>query len=108
MRTSTKISTRDWQMIAKALSNGEAFRTHGSLKGAPVEGALTNWDMGRLPRELYTSAMFASYVIWSYSTPVAWLDADGEWQVPDVRYSVTTGRQQSTVRTAVSRVKGEI
>ena len=33
-------------------------------------------------------------VIYSYSTPIAWLDA-GEWIVPDVRYSVTTGKHQS-------------
>lgn len=33
-------------------------------------------------------------VIYSYSTPIAWLDA-GQWVVPDVSYSVTTARHQS-------------
>lgn len=97
----TKISTRDWRAISKALANGEPFTTHGSLSGTPVTGALTNWDMGRLPREHYTRAMFADYVVWSYSTPIAFRQ-DGEWVVPEVRYSVTTTRQQATVRAAVS------
>ena len=33
-------------------------------------------------------------VIYSYDTPIAWLDA-GQWIVPDVSYSPTTGRHQS-------------
>ena len=33
-------------------------------------------------------------VIYSYDTPIAWLDA-GQWIVPDVSYSATTGKHQS-------------
>ena len=33
-------------------------------------------------------------VIYSYDTPISWLDA-GQWIVPDVSYSATTGKHQS-------------
>lgn len=98
----SNISTRDAQGIAKAIANGEAFTTHGALKGGPTDPAmpLTSWDMGRLPREWYVGAMFATYVVWSYGTPIAWIDADGAWQCPGVKYSVTTSKHQSTTRYA--------
>lgn len=97
----TKIGTRDFRSIARAMGNGEDFRTHGSLHGGPAARTLTSWDMGQLPREFYSRAMFADYIVWSYSTPIAYWQ-DGEWVVPEVRYSVTTTRQQATVRAAVS------
>lgn len=40
----------------------------------------------------------AVYVVWSFSTPIAWVDADGTVTVPDVRYSVTTTRHQGQCR----------
>lgn len=44
------------------------------------------------------------FVIFSYSTPIAWKPCRPlirEWQVPDVRYSVTTTNHQNVVRVAV-------
>lgn len=38
------------------------------------------------------------YIVWSYSTPIAWVDADGTVTIPDVRYSSTTTQQQSKCR----------
>lgn len=40
----------------------------------------------------------AVYVVWSYVTPIAWVDADGTVIVPDQRYSVTTSKQQGYCR----------
>lgn len=37
----------------------------------------------------------AQFVIYSYQTPIAWKTVDGEWVVPNVRYSRTTTRHQS-------------
>ena len=102
----SKIGTRDAKVIARHMRDGLDFKTHGSLKGGPAMGALTNWDMGRLPREHYTSAMLAAYIVWSYGTPIAWLDADGKWQIPEARYSVTTSRHQGTVSSALWWVRG--
>lgn len=52
---------------------------------------------GDLPREILIPAT-AVYVVWSYSTPIAWVDADGTVTIPDVKYSVTTTMQQNKCR----------
>jgi hypothetical protein len=50
----------------------------------------------------------AVYLIRSYNTPIAWLDARGEWTIPDVKYSVTTSRHQGKIRTAISQLPGAV
>ena len=35
-------------------------------------------------------------VIYSYNTPIAWLDRDYGWVIPDVSYSVTTSAKHQT------------
>jgi hypothetical protein len=40
------------------------------------------------------------FVIYSYGTPIAWHHASG-WEIPAVRYSVTTSKHQGIVRRAV-------
>ena len=42
------------------------------------------------------------YIVRSYSTPIAWCDANGEWHIPRVSYTPTTTRHQSIVRMAVN------
>lgn len=57
-------------------------------------------DMGRLPMEwrdeLHRTG--ARYVVFSYATPIAWVTHDGEVVIPDVKYSVSTSKQQGKVR----------
>lgn len=43
------------------------------------------------------------YVVYSYATPIAWHLNTGEWVYPDVRYSASTQRHQSTVRHALGQ-----
>ena len=73
---------------------------YGSMwsKSTPEGIRRGGWSSGELPRKL-TQIMRERddsivQVIYSYDTPIAWLDA-GQWIVPDVSYSVTTGRHQS-------------
>lgn len=54
--------------------------------------------LGRLPDEYRASAMTARYVVFSYETPIAWVDATGAWVQPPTRYSVTTSKHQGVVR----------
>lgn len=61
------------------------------VQGAPPAGG------GQMPREFRIPAT-AVYVVWSYNTPIAWVDADGTVTIPDVTYSVTTTIQQGKVR----------
>lgn len=64
----------------------------------------TSVVLGRLPDEYSTLAGHADYVIYSYSTPIAWRDSDdGKWYFPHVKYSVTTSKQQGRVLAALSQ-----
>lgn len=42
-------------------------------------------------------------MIYSYGTPIAWLDA-GAWIIPDVSYSVTTAKHQGHLWSLSARV----
>ena len=56
--------------------------------------------------ELYTADAIGgelAYVVYSYSTPIAWYTKRGAWVVPEERYSATTSRHQSVVRQGVAR-----
>lgn len=59
--------------------------------GAPPAGG------GKMPTTFRIPAT-AVYVLWSYQTPIAWVDADGTVTVPDVTYSPTTTIQQNKAR----------
>lgn len=58
--------------------------------------------VGRLPAEYHDSARKALYVVFSYATPIAWVQADGTWFQPTTRYSVTTSKHQSAARLGVT------
>lgn len=84
------------------------FTTSGALSGRKraeeTSDALTPdgehfgpWDSGRLPREHVDSFQRATYAVFSYVTPIAWV-ADGVWVIPSTRYSVTTSKHQSAAR----------
>lgn len=76
---------------------------YGSMwsKSTPEGIRRGGWHRGALPgaltRIMSDRAESITQVIYSYSTPIAWLDA-GQWVVPDVRYSNTTGKHQSYLR----------
>jgi hypothetical protein len=42
-----------------------------------------------------------SYIVFSYSTPIAWYGING-WNLPSIRYSQSTSQHQSLVRRAIS------
>ena len=65
-----------------------------SISGEPG-AALTP---GRLAdRTMVAEVYRATYVIYSYKTPIAWLRADGTWTHPDLWYSATTARHHGIV-----------
>lgn len=73
---------------------------YGSMwsKSTPEGIRRGGWSSGELPSRLAQIMRERDesivQVIYSYNTPIAWLDA-GQWIVPLVRYSVTTGKHQS-------------
>ena len=59
-------------------------------------------NTGRLDSDLIArmNSHQPDYVVYSYGTPIAWHHAGG-WEIPAVRYSVTTSKHQGIVRRAV-------
>ena len=87
-----RITTHDASEYIERL---EEFGTHGSLRGAKMDGFVYS---GRMPSEwaarLHDDAHRIDYVVTSYATPIAWHLVTGEWIVPDTKYSVTTSKHQ--------------
>ena len=76
-------------------SEGKAWQNYsGSLRGESGRATFT----GYLPAEHRDAARAATYVVYSFSTPIAWRNAAGEWTCPDVRYSATTTKHQGFIR----------
>lgn len=57
---------------------------------------------GRLPGRMASTGTVgqADYIVFSYSTPIAWHIPDEGWIVPPVSYSPTTSNHQHTCRMA--------
>lgn len=68
---------------------------------APWSGRKGGADsLGYLPSEYHADAQSALYVVYSYATPIGWINMHGHPVVPDIGYSLTTGQQQMATRTA--------
>jgi hypothetical protein len=85
-------------------------RQHFANSGGTLRGS--HWgdfhpaDLGRLPkeyRELFAQDAYAGrYVVYSYSTPIAWCDTfNDHWEVPPINYSVTTRKHVALVMAAI-------
>ena len=103
-----KLSTRNPGPIAEKLLARESFKTNGELKGVAKpewidHGKMSVRDYGylRSDRDFYG----IDYVIYSYSTPIAWLRGDGSWFMPEAGYSTTTKRHKNTIRAAIQEYK---
>ena len=80
-------------------TNHDAHSSTNNLKVVNYAGGLRyRYPMqGKLPAEMWEilaerrDSVVA--IVYSYRTPIAWLDA-GQWIIPDVYYSPTTARHQ--------------
>jgi hypothetical protein len=90
-----------WWVLKDILTNRQEFKnTTGNFRGLSY-----TLGTGILP-ESWAKAFKAAnvdYVIYSYSTPIAWL-ANGKWITPDVNYSITTKQHQNKTNTAISQL----
>lgn len=85
-----------YRQIPSKLQHREEFT--GNTLRAEYHEPGRDLDVGRLPFEWYDSVVHASYIVFSYRTPIGWAFPDGTVVVPDVKYSVTTSRGQNVVR----------
>jgi hypothetical protein len=103
-----RLTTRSsWMDFRDTLRERESFSTSGALRGVSGVARHVGYTLGSLPSEYADSVPTADYVVYSYRTPIAWHMPSGEWVCPDTRYSVTTSRHQSKVRTAVTQLEIE-
>ena len=103
-----KLTTRNPGPIAKKLLALESFKTNGALKGVAKPDWIDHGKMNVRDYELlHTDRLLygIDYVIYSYSTPIAWRRGDGEWAMPLADYSTTTTRHQNTIRAAIQEYK---
>jgi len=91
-----------WTQFLDPLIGREPFDTHGALYGALTDGPSFIPFSDRLPEHYVDSFYGSSYAVYSYGTPIAWLNEDGVWICPDVKYSVTTSKHQGRIFTAIS------
>lgn len=80
-----------------------------AFKIGNVSGQTYLSGTGRLPEE-YAALLrtqdrsgMVKYVLYSYSTPMAWLLEGGEWVQPSVKYSASTSNHQSNFSFAISQ-----
>jgi len=86
------------------IAQREDFTTStGSLRGQQFHGELV-WPVGRLPEAFIAELREYgdAYVVFSYSTPIAWY-ANGVWSQPAVKYSVTTSKHQGITRMGITQ-----
>lgn len=79
---------RDWQ-------------GYGSIRGRKVQPRDESVSTGRLSDVYHGHIIQATYVVWSYDTPIAWHHPGDGWVVPDERYSVTTTQHQNKIKAAI-------
>jgi hypothetical protein len=97
-RLSLNNSWRAGERMAELCETGHAWQNHsGSFRGEPWNRSYV--DTGQMPdaqakiiRE-FAHAGELDYVVWSYSTPIAYR-AGGQWYIPTTKYSVTTSKHQ--------------
>lgn len=90
--------------IKKALADREEFEgnsmwsTYKHYDGA-WNGMLSDHDKMFLSADMKRAkeTMESFYIVYSYETPIAWAYGDTV-RVPEVKYSVTTSKQQTLVR----------
>jgi len=97
-RLSLNNSYQAGERMALLCEQGKPWQNHsGSFRGEPWDRSYV--DTGIMPPaqaemiKKFAHAGELDYVIFSYSTPIAYR-ANGEWYIPTTKYSVTTSKHQ--------------
>lgn len=112
-----RVKKDGWWVFRDAIRDREEWKTYGKLRATrefvpmhmyePCNCATSGWRWGRLPAQYWGSVGHASYIVWSYNTPIAWRDYwTKEWIMPDEWYSVTTKIHQGKISTAIGALNG--
>lgn len=81
--------------MGKVAAENQPFTNNGgTVTGEPGPAD----ELGWLPRRYWDMARAATYVVYSFGTPIAWRRHDGVWDVPEVKYSSRTTKHQGFAR----------
>ena len=86
---------------AEAIRDREDFRTSGALMAEEV-GSMHRWQSGQLSGpdldQFNEDCTQITYVVMSYSTPIAWYVGDEDrWHTVSQKFSRTTTKHQGTL-----------
>lgn len=98
------VANRDVPTMARYGRDADGYGamwTRSTPMGIRRGGYRTGYLPSRLASILSARADSIVQVIYSYGTPIAWLDA-GAWIIPAVGYSPTTGKHQSYARSGLT------
>jgi hypothetical protein len=95
-----RLTTRG-RTTAEHIRDCKPFTTSGALSAQITDG-LSNWDSGRLYGEdldqFRADCTYIRYVVYSYSTPIAWWTGTVRgWYVVKGRWSTTTSKHQGNL-----------
>lgn len=101
-----RTTTRNAAAIARAIRQGEDFTTSGALKGVSDPYWIESGRMSVADSNAMRAAQNVGieYVVYSYGTPIAYRTQDGNWTIPDAKYSVTTSMHQGVISYALGLV----
>jgi len=85
--------------VARLIHERKAFNTYGALRADAFEPGNAHGTTGQL-NDTERNAFYADigrivYIVYSYTTPIAWGLADGSAHIVEQKFSPTTGRHQS-------------
>lgn len=90
---------------AAALGDGIEITSASALTAVPTTPGVLRFA-GRLPAEHHDSERQASYVVYSYATPIAWHVPDVGWIMPMQKYSQTTTQHQNHIQVTLENYLG--
>jgi len=81
--------------MGQVAAEDQPFTNHGgTVTGEPGPAD----ELGWLPGRFHHMARAATYVVYSFGTPIAWRRNDGVWDIPAVRYGSRTSKHQGFCR----------
>lgn len=90
------ITGSDPRWVANLMRNLIPFDSQGAMRARRMSGI--NAYEGDLGRLTWDEKIFPIYMVWSYDTPIGWVDKYGAIVVPNVKYSTTTTHHQGLVQ----------
>lgn len=101
----TRLNSGDAEGIAERMGRREEFLTHAKFFGIPGSIQVAYPEFGQLPGAWHATVQVnADYIVWSYTTPIAWHEPGVGWVRPLVTYSQTTTRHQRTIDAAIGLI----